>query len=95
MNDRVRLRLIVGRLGFQDIGHEGLRIAIDQREPAALHLHGDAVPLLEDVRCGMEIDVVAQHLAGGDRLGPLIAAAETAAEDVVGNHALALSLIHI
>src|SRR5690348_1852732 len=34
---------VVGRLRLEDVGHEGLRIAVVQREPARLHLHHQPV----------------------------------------------------
>src|SRR5712692_8192846 len=40
---------VVGLLRFKDIRHEHLRVAIDNRKPAALHLHHDMVPFLENV----------------------------------------------
>src|SRR5438132_5125650 len=37
--DAVRGRSEIGSLCLKDVRHEGLRIAIDEREPRALHLH--------------------------------------------------------
>jgi len=50
--------LIVRRLGIEDIGNESLRVAIDQREPGALDLHKDLVPLLEAVIGPVKVDRV-------------------------------------
>ena len=41
-----------------------LRIAIDHREPRALHLHHDAVPLAERVVLGVQAERVFLHLPG-------------------------------
>src|SRR2546430_16381161 len=46
----MRLRLKVARLSLENVRHERLRIAVVQREPAALHLHHDAMALLEPIR---------------------------------------------
>src|SRR5438445_10631401 len=61
--------LIVGFFGFENVGHELLRIAVDDGKPCALHLHHDAVALLEDVIRGMEIDDERRYLSGNDGLG--------------------------
>src|SRR6185436_10718966 len=50
----VRRRSEVALFGVEDIGHEGLRVAIDDRKPRALHLHHHAMPLLERVVLRMQ-----------------------------------------
>src|SRR5689334_3293787 len=52
--DTLRCRLEVAVLRLEDVGHERLRVAIDEREPAALHLDGDAVPAPEAIVLGMQ-----------------------------------------
>ena len=49
---------IVTRLRPEDVGHEGLRIAIVKREPARLDLHHDPVAGQEDVVRGRQIEFV-------------------------------------
>src|SRR5580658_5105409 len=48
--------LVVGLLGFKDVGHERLRIAINDGEPGALYLDHDAMALFEDVTRGVQIN---------------------------------------
>src|SRR5439155_10773023 len=44
-----RRRAIVRAPSLEDIGHERLRVPVDEREPGALHLDHDAVSLEEAV----------------------------------------------
>ena len=53
---------IVGRLGPEDIGHERLRVAVVQREPARLDLHHDPMPRQEDVVGRRQREAVEQRL---------------------------------
>src|SRR5258708_1211832 len=53
--DGLRGFLVVGFLGFENIGHEFLRVAVVQREPSALYLHHDAVAFFEDVVGGVQV----------------------------------------
>ena len=65
-------------LRLEDVRHELLRIAVDQREPRALHLHHDLVPLPEPVMLHVQVDRVLLHLVRRDRLRLLEALAEAA-----------------
>src|SRR5690348_7795381 len=68
--------------------HVFLGIAVGQREPAALHLHHDAVAAAEgmaDVGHGV-IDFL--HLAGRERLGFFVAVAEAAAHQLPAHELL-------
>src|SRR5690349_12812880 len=42
-----RRRLVVGGLRLENVRHVRLRVAVDAREPRALHLDHDPVPLLK------------------------------------------------
>jgi len=53
--------------GLEDIGHEGLRIAVDEGEPAGLHLDHDAVAALEGVEDIVDREVHGRRLARGER----------------------------
>ena len=66
--DPLRRLAVVRRLRAEDVRHEGLRIAIVEREPARLHLHHDAVARQEDVVRRRQREAVRQRLVGGDRL---------------------------
>ncbi len=79
---------IVRGLCGHDAGHEGLRVAVVEREPAALHLDHDAMAFEEDVVGGVQGEFVFLRRVGGDGFGLREAGAIAAAEDFVGNHEL-------
>src|SRR5438876_9520485 len=58
---------IVLRLRPEDAGHERLRIAVVEREPARLDLHHHAMPGPEHVVRVGQGEAVGEWLAGGDR----------------------------
>src|SRR5215510_3123316 len=84
----LRRRAEIGVLRFEDVRHERLRIAIDQREPRALHLNADLVALHEAITLCVQIDRELFGLVRRDCFGLLEALAEAAAEDVVSDHEL-------
>src|SRR5258708_22734773 len=59
--DALRGLAIVVLVSQKYIWHKVLRIAIDHREPRALHLHHDAVPLQENMIVGGKADLVVGH----------------------------------
>src|ERR1039458_4249116 len=59
---------IIRRLRLKDVRHELLRIPVVHREPRALHLHHDPVPLHKRVRIRVQIDRVLHRLARRHRL---------------------------
>ena len=67
------------RLGIRNVG-EGLRIAIGEREPRALHLHHDAMAAAESVEEIGHGEVDVRFLARRQWLGLLPALAELCAE---------------
>ena len=67
--DAQRGRLEVGFFRFEYIRDKFLRIAIDQGEPGALHLHHDPVPFFEDVIGGVQIDGERRDGVRLDRFG--------------------------
>ena len=62
-------RLIVGGLGFHDVGHEGLRVAVIEREPGALDFDHHRVAGLEDVINIVQREFVFVHGTGRKRGG--------------------------
>jgi hypothetical protein len=48
VEDALGCLLMVARLGEKDVGNEGLRVAVVEREPARLDLHHDPMAGLED-----------------------------------------------
>ena len=56
---------VVLRLGPEDVGDEGLRVAVVEREPARLDLHHDAVAGQEDVVGGGQGEAVGEGLVRG------------------------------
>ena len=74
--------------GLEDVRHEGLRIAVVEREPGALHLDHDPVPLPEDVVPGEQVDRHLLHLPRGEGNGALEPLAEAAAQDLRRHHDL-------
>ena len=88
MVDPLRSLLVVAGFGPEDIGYEGLRIAVIEREPAGLDLHHDAVAGQEDVIRIWQRELVRQRLVGLDGAGGFEALAIADAEDVGGVHQL-------
>ena len=86
--DTVCLCSKIGRLRVEDVRHEDLRIAIIQREPRALHLHHDAVPLLEAIRLRRNMHRVLEHPIGRDRLRMVECGPIAAAHDFSRDHQL-------
>src|SRR5277367_4273823 len=86
--DALRGFAIVGGLGPENIGDEGLRIAVVEREPTGLDLYHDAVTRQEDVIGIGKIEAVKERLVGGDGLGSFEAFAIPAAKNVGGDHQL-------
>ena len=67
--DPLRRLPVIARLGPEDIGDEGLRIAVVQREPARLDLHHDPVPRQENVVRRRQGEAVQQRLVAAIGLG--------------------------
>ena len=80
--------LIVGCGRFVNVVDERLRVAIDQREPRALHLHHDAMARPKNMVGGVEINGVFVHFVGLHRFRLLETVAESPAKHVVGDHQL-------
>src|SRR6187402_185938 len=78
--------LKIGILCEEDIRHELLRIAVDEREPGALHLDHDPVSFLEHVVVGRESDLVMLYRIRRNRLRLFKTIAITSAEDVARDH---------
>src|SRR6266545_5150620 len=72
--------LEVGVCGLEDVRDILLRIAVVEREPGALHLHHDLVPLAEAVMAPMQIDSVFIDFVRSDRLRFLEALAKTSTD---------------
>jgi len=53
---------------FENVRHKGLRISIDDREPAALYLYQDAMALLERMVLCVQAEVVIEYRVWLDRL---------------------------
>src|ERR1700747_231905 len=66
---------VIPGVGPEDVGHEGLRIPVIEREPAGLHLHHDAVSGQEDVVSGGQRKFIEKRLIGRDGLRSLEALA--------------------
>jgi hypothetical protein len=79
---------VIPRFCPKDAGHEGLRIAVVEGEPARLNLHHDPVPVQEDVVRRGKGEAIAQRFVGGYGLGRLEALAVPAAEYVGRHHQL-------
>src|ERR1700692_2281081 len=78
--DALRGLLVVAVLGFENIGHKFLGVAIVEGKPGALHLHHDAMALFEDVVRGVEVDGEGRYFVGRDWLGFFERVAEASAE---------------
>src|SRR5437899_1065371 len=74
--DPMRSRSEIGSLCLKDVRHEGLRIAIDKREPCALHLHHHAVSFEKRVVLRVETPRVLSDRVRHDGLGFLEALSE-------------------
>ncbi len=80
--DAHRCRLEV-RLGRRvDVRHERLRIAIDEREPGALHLNHQPVAFLERVKDVLQLIVDRRGLAGHEWLWRDVSVAPARAKDI-------------
>src|SRR5262245_41178902 len=88
MIDPLRRLAEITRLGPEDVGHEGLRIAVVKREPARLNLRHDTVTWQEDVIRRGQREAIEQWLVGFDRFGRLQALAVAPAKNVGGYHQL-------
>ena len=64
---------VVRGFGLHDIGHEGLRIAIVEREPGALNFDHDGVAGFEDVVYIVKAELVLMDGAGGECGGVVVA----------------------
>ena len=80
--------LIVCGLGGHDVGHEGLRVAVVEREPGALDLDHHGVAGLEDVVHVVQRELVLVNGAGAQRRGLVEARQIAAAEDFSVGHQL-------
>src|SRR5262245_53937450 len=76
------------RLGPEDVGREGLRIAVVKREPARLNLRHYAVARQEDVVRRWQRESIEQRLIGFNGFSRLQALAVSPAKDVGGDHQL-------
>src|ERR1700729_4417591 len=72
--------------GLIDIRYKGLRIAVDERKPSALHLNHDAVSGLECVIAPAEPNGIESHLAGRNRYRLFKTASIASAKNLFGNH---------
>src|SRR2546430_7928014 len=81
-------RLVVLRARLEDVGHEGLRIPVVQREPAALDLNHDAVAFSERVRLLVQVHGERLDRVRRDRLRTLPALAVAPAHEASGHHQL-------
>ena len=88
MTHRVRLRLEVARLRVEDVRHVCLRIPVVEREPRALHLHHDPVPLDEPVELLVQVHRERRHRVRGNRRRHGPALPVPAAHDVGVRHQL-------
>src|SRR6476661_646087 len=64
----LRRLLIVGLFRFENVGNKPPRIAVIQWEPRALHLDHDAVALLKNVICGVQINGERRYFPRFERL---------------------------
>src|SRR5512133_3660159 len=79
---------VVAGFGEEDVGHEGLGVAVIEGEPAGLHLHHDAVARQEHVVGRGQGEAVDQGFVRLQGLGRLRAFAVAASEDVRRHHEL-------
>src|SRR5215475_12660994 len=79
----------------EDVRRESLGVAVDHREPGALHLNHDPVSLQEDVVVGWESDLVTRHRIWRNRLGLLEAVAVAPAQYIARNHQLKAAHLRI
>ena len=77
---------VVGWLGPENVGDEGLGVAIIEREPTGLDLDHDAVAGQEDVVNVGKIEAIKERFVGSDWLGCFEAFTVAAAENVSGDH---------
>src|SRR5579871_6968757 len=84
--NRFRRLLVIRILRFKNVRHKFLRIPVVEREPRALHLHHDAVPLLEHMIRAVQIYLERRHLIRRNRFRLLIRIAVPPAENFVRDH---------
>src|SRR6185312_8442786 len=75
---------VVLRLRRHDVWDKGLRVAVVERKPCALHLDHDAVSGPEHMVRGMKAVLVLLSLVGRNRLWMLEAPAIAPAKDLLG-----------
>src|SRR5260370_42639245 len=93
--DALRGLAIVVLVSQKYIWHKVLRIAIDYREPGALHLYHDAVSLQENMIVGGKADLVVRHRIRNDWRGFLQAVAIAPAQDIARDHQLVSAHLRI
>ena len=86
--DALHRRDVVLVLRLEDILDVLLRVAVDDREPCALHLDHDLVALLEDMVLVNQVNVELGHPVRDERLRLLEALVVAAAEHLAGDHEL-------
>src|SRR5260370_34107049 len=79
---------IVAGLRPENVGHEGLGIAVVQREPALLNSHHDEVAGQEHVICRGKREAIDQRFVWRQSLGRVKALAVAATENIGSNHEL-------
>src|ERR1700730_10947864 len=79
---------IVAGFSQEDVGDEGLRVAVVEREPTGLDLDHDAMTGKENVVRVWQREMILQRRVGGDRFWIFEAFAVTAAKDIRRNHQL-------
>src|SRR5882757_6834423 len=87
--------LVVGGFGEHDVGDEGLRIAVVEREPGGLYLHHDAVAGQEYVIRGGQIELIGKRRVGLNRFGDGETFTIAAAQDVSRNHELEATEVRV
>src|SRR5262245_34998323 len=78
--DALRRLPVIPWFGPENIGYEGLRVAVVQGEPARLDLHHDPVTRQENVVCRGQAEAVRQRRIRGEGPGRVQALAVTAAK---------------
>ena len=69
-------------LGFENVVHVLLRVAVNQRKPGALDVHHDPVPLLEGMADVLKWQINFRHLARHEWLRFFVAVAESTSNDI-------------
>src|SRR5687767_12007544 len=78
--------LKVRLFGKKNVRHESLRVAVDHREPCALHLHHDPVTFPEGVVVGRKRNLIVLYRISRKRLRFLKAFKIATTENIAGNH---------